>query len=222
MDKQQIKNSLMEMFPELSSSQADMLSSTGDDINVLITRILDNNIDGPTIELKEIAVNSRSNQKYEHELNYPEVFKINNEIDMHQDVKSLRQRASKLLEEASNYSIKAYSTEFKECKSYYGIEADGIREQANEYNRQAAIILMRRAIESNESIDLHGLQVEEALAFVKDLYHFNHFKEIKLITGQKYKSLRIRPVITKWLIDQNFTVVDDGPMIRAFKNFSKF
>lgn len=219
MERIKIKEVLMDIFKDLSEEQASYLASTGDDINVLITRVLDKNIERITIDIKDMTRNPKSVQICEYNFNYPEVFESKVRIDMHENVQELRKKASKLYQEASKSSLNAYTHEYEECRSHFGIESDNIRDEANALNRKAALIIMRKALESNGPIDLHGLHVNEALGFVKDIYHFYNFKDIRFITGQNYKSLKIRPAITEWLIKQNYTVVDEGPIIRAFKNF---
>lgn len=219
MERIKIKETLMDIFTDLSEEQASYLASTGDDINILITRVLDKNIDKIKIDIKDIVRKPKSVQSCEYNFNYPEVFDNKYRINIHDNPSELRKRASKLYEEASKCSLKAHTHEYEKCRSHFGIQSDNIRDEANALNRKAALIIMRKALESNGPIDLHGLHVNEALGFVKDIYHFYNFKDIRFITGQHYKSLKIRPAITEWLVKHNYTVVDEGPVIRVFKNF---
>lgn len=212
----------MEMFPDLEENKAEFLSKTGDNISVIITRILDNNIDPPTIDIKDFsrAASTRYIQKQHY--NYPEVFTRNCKIDMHLDVEFLRRQAATLNREASELGKKAMNFEIKEARYYFSIEAEEKREKAKELNDKAVQILMRRVMERNGDIDLHGFTVEEARKFIDDLYHFKKFEKIRFITGQTYNSSKVRPMVIEWLDKHGFNAHDEGAIVYGVKKIVEF
>lgn len=214
---EEIVESLAEMFPDVKKSQIRNLVKSGDDINVIITRILDNNIENHTYDLKDLVSCNKTIYTPTKIYNYPEVFEKISGISVLEDVNSIRKKASKLYEESNSLIKNAISHEIKSTRIYYSIEAQNKRDEADSLNRKAAMILMRRAVESNGAIDLHGLCVKEAQMFIDDLYTFRNFKEITVVTGQAYKSKKLRPAMEKWFKDHGFTVVDKGASLYASK-----
>lgn len=210
-----IKKSLMEMFPELDEKKAELLAKTNDDINILITRVLDNNIDPPSLDMKELCPGNRTRYIEKKNYNYREAFEEN--IDMHVDISYLRRQASTLNKEASELLKQGGCHAIREARSYYIIEADKRLEKAKELNRKAAVVLMRRSLESTDAIDLHGFTIDETVKFMDDLYLFKRFNKIKVITGQKYNSLKIRPAVEEWFKKHGFDCYEQGPCVLAIK-----
>ncbi|KAM0680268.1 hypothetical protein GINT2_001653 [Glugoides intestinalis] len=209
------KKSLMEMFPDLDEKKAELLTKTSDDINILITRILDNNIDPPTFDMKELCLGSRTRYVEKKNYNYQEAFESN--IDMHVDIAYLRKQAAELNKEAAELSKQGVYHDIREARSHYIIEADERIEKAKELNRKAAIILMRRNLESTDAIDLHGFTADETVKFMDDLYLFKRFSKIKVVTGQRYNSLKIRPAVEEWFKRHGFDCYEQGPCVFAIK-----
>lgn len=215
MDRHTLREQLKELFPHLKNENLDFLSSTGDDINVLITRVLDNNIEPPSFYLNELVRTNYPQISVKYSFNYPEVFEDYSTINMHQDIKGLRAEASILIQEANELTKKAISHPIKETRYHYSIEANNKREHAKEINRKAVAILMRKIVENTGPIDLHGFTVDECIKFMDDLFYFKKFTEIQVITGQKYNSMKIRPAMEKWFEKNNFVWWDAGPGLFA-------
>lgn len=211
-----VADTLLEMFPHLKRAQAESLAATEDDLSVLVTRVLDNNLEVPSIELKDIVRNSRSLCSYKREYNYPEVFQPLYR-DLHVSVKELRAKASQLHKKASENTKDAINHRVKSARPHYSIEADDLRSEANELNKRAAMLIMRQSLERDGPVDLHGLYVNEAISFIEDLYAFYNFKKITFATGRKYNSPRLRPAVEEWLVKNNFIISDEGPCILAIK-----
>lgn len=219
MDKNEKMNVLMELFPQLKEEQARNLANNGDDINVLITRVIDNNIECPSVPIKELSVNPQRNPKYTHEYNYPEIFQPYMHIE--KCVESLREKAAEYSKRAENNGKLGATHLIKEARSHYLIEADEQREIAKEKNREAAMIILRRALESNGPLDFHGLFVKEALLFLEDYYRYKKFDSLRIVTGRKYNSSKLRPAIEEWFKKKGFYVIDEGPVIYATCLFKK-
>lgn len=213
--KDTIIQKLLEIFPHLTKEQAKSLAASNDSFSVLVTRVLDNNIERPYTDLKDLTKSTRSTQSIQKEYNYPEIFCRMFE-DIHASVGSFRKRATDLYEQAQMIQC-ATRYKFRSAHTYYSIEADDIRAMAEDYNRRAAMLIMRQALEQNKTVDLHGLYVNEALLFLDDLYLFYNFNHITLITGRKYNSLKLRPAVEKWLRKNDFIVSDEGPSLYATK-----
>lgn len=254
MESKDIKKYLLELFPKLDEDRAELLAKTGDDINVLITRVLDDNVDPPTVEVKsfcrvdsrirdggllchtESYYNNKHNVYYSSNLdfqqpigpvalsidvhgsyNYPEVFERACNIDMHVDVEYLRKEAAALNRQASMLHEEMYQHQCKQERYSFGALAHEKKEKARELNIRAAIVLMRRIVEGNGAVDLHGLTASEAYGFIDDFYRFKSFERIRVITGQAYNSTKIRPAMERWFERNGFRCYDDGPCIVGVK-----
>lgn len=211
-----LKSQLMEMFPKLTETQAESLISTGDDINIIITRILDNNIEGPVLEIKDLIAAPVFTESPKPVYNYPEVFDGGNGVDMHQDVRVLRSKAAAINERVRLLKMQAVSHEIKSSRTYFSIEADNLKEEADALNRTAAAITMKRSLDAGGPIDLHGLTVAEVLKFMDDLHRFSRFKSAVFITGKKFNSQKIRPAVEKWLVEHGYSIKEEGPCIHAY------
>ena len=209
-----IADALLEMFPHLKASQAESLAATGDDLSVLVTRVLDDNVEAPSVELKEIVRSSRGVCSYEREYNYPEVFQPLYK-DLCASVQELRAQASKLYREADRNTGEAIGHRMKCTRSHYSIEADDLRARAGDLNKRAAMLIMRQSLEKSGPVDLHGLYVNEAILFIEDLFRFYNFKTVTFATGRKYNSPKLRPAVEEWLTKHGFMVSDEGPCILA-------
>ncbi|KAI5168715.1 hypothetical protein PAEPH01_0356 [Pancytospora epiphaga] len=214
--EKQVEKMLMEMFPRLSKKDAKYLAETGDDISVLVTRVLDDNIDTPTIPISSITCSPPRVQKIDISYNYPEVFQTRFD-NIQECVEKIREEAQRLHEEAFSCGRNAVGCRIKPARGHYGIESDILRERAGVLNRNAAMLLMRRSLENGGAIDLHGLYVKEALLFLEDLVRSNRPREMVLVTGRKYNSSKLRPAVEKWLMEQGFSVFSEGPSLRAIK-----
>lgn len=222
MDRKALKEQLKELFPHLKESEADLLVSTGDDINILITRVLDNNIEAPSLQLKELVRTNYAPTRITHTYNFPEAFISQSSINMHQDVRGLRAQASSLNLEANEFTKQAIGHPVKEARYHFSIEAEAKRTLAKKINREAALILMRKIVEGTGPVDLHGFSVEEALLFMDDLLYFRKFTEIQVITGQRYNSAKIRPALQEWFVKNKFMYSDAGPGLIAKKKAIHF
>lgn len=211
----------MEMFPHLEERKAELLSKTGDDLSVIVTRIIDNNIDPPSVEVKDFTRAQSTKYVKTKCYNYPEVFLRNCNVDLHLDVSFLRRQAAILNKEAADLGKKAMSFEIKEARYHFSIEAEKKREKAKELNYKAGLILMRKNIEKNGDIDLHGFTVEEAGKFIDDLYVFKKFDKIRFITGQAYNSQKIRPMVVEWLDKHGFNVYNEGAVVFGVKKITE-
>lgn len=216
MDREEIKEALLAMFPKLTREQARGLAATGDDISVLVTRVLDNNIDAPSVPIREIAWRGPAVWSYSTPYNYPEVFRSRFR-DVSACVEDLRKEAAKLFRAASAAGQSALGHPIKPARTHYSIEADELRSDAEVLNRRAAMLLMRRSLESGGPVDLHGLFVNECLGFLDDLLRFYRFREVVLVTGRKYNSSKLRPAVEEWLIKNHFSIIDEGPALRGIK-----
>lgn len=217
-------STLLEMFPKLTKKQAISLAKSGDDFSVIITRILDNNIESPVIDIKDIAVAKRGIQIIKKEYNYPEVFKDalgSRLMNLENVVRDLRKQAADLYEQAAALHTQPTPRTTQSlragCGLHYAMEADEMREKAAGLNKQAAMLLMREALEKRGPIDLHGLFVKEALAFIDDLYRYYNFKRILFCTGREFNSKTLRPAVEKWLKGHGFIVSDEGPYLCGYK-----
>lgn len=216
--KENLKGNLKELFPELTEPQLEFLVGTSDDINVLITRVLDKNIEPPKFELRELVRTSYAQPQIKHTYNYPEVFARNCMINMHQDIEFLRKQASLAQAEAIQLVKQAVGHPIKETRGHFSIEAEKKKQIAQSFRREAAIVSMRKIVENNtEVIDMHGFTVQEALQFMDDLLHFKRFTEIQVITGQKYNSSKLRPALEEWFNKKQFIWIDAGPSLKAKK-----
>ncbi|XP_077301388.1 uncharacterized protein LOC143921954 [Arctopsyche grandis] len=217
MNRDQIKEQLKELFPHLKEKEAQVLADMGEDISVLVTRVLDNNISPPEFYLNELVRTNYPRTKISHSYNYPEVFRDKCTINMHIDVKGLRARATLLNNEAYELTKKAIGHTIKGARYHFSIEAEAKRKLAKEINRDAILVLMRKIVEDTGPVDLHGFTVEEAIAFMDDLLYFKKFTEIQLITGQKYNSSRIRPAMQEWFEINKFMCTEEGPCLLGKK-----
>lgn len=206
----------MEMFPKLTKQQVRCLAATGDDFSVLVTRVLDNNIDAPSVPVSSIAYSCPKSWVCEVPYHYPEVFQPYF-ADIQECVERLRAEALQLHEQARSHGRSAVGHPVRPARAHYSIEADNARNKAGDLNRRAAMLLMRRSLENSGPIDLHGLYVDEALCFLEDLVRFNRPREMVIVTGRKYNSSRLRPAVEKWLTGCGFTCMDEGPSLRAVR-----
>jgi len=258
------------MFPHLKPEQAEYLASTGDEYTVLVTRVLDNNIDPIRITVHDVITNAISPQEFKPEYNYPEVFNgIRNysvksfngtrdysvksfngtrdysvasfngtrdysikssanysaglsSNDMTEpSVAKLRERGNERIEEAMKLTKKAVYNDLNKTRLHYITEADRKWEEAGEIHRKAAVAIMRRAMESTGPLDFHGLYVKEAEMFLDDLYLFKNFREIRIATGQKYNSPKLRVCVEEWLRKHGFMAIDEGPVVCGLKRAPK-
>lgn len=215
--KEKVSEMLLEMFPNLTKRQAMNLANSGDDINILITRVLDNNIENPVHNVKDMFYRGKTKYVPVLDLNFPEVFKRHSSIDSSLDVKDIRKEAAALNEEAYGLTKLAIGHEIKSTRIHYSIEAGERRQVAAELNKKAALSLMRKVVESAGPVDLHGFTVKEAILFMDDLYKIRKFERIEVVTGQAYKSSRLRPAIKEWLERHGFTSSDLGPSILGIR-----
>lgn len=241
MTPDEIKLHLKGMFEWLTEEDLTFLANANEDINVLITRILDNNYKPITLDIKEIEITEAPKATYGKSLKYPEVFDITyksslikEKIECWRDnpVVYVRNEALEIHKEASELMEKGH----KKFATEYFIEADKKREIADFYNRQAAIEIMKCSIrnfnkekeivtynktqsksESKGSIDLHGLFKKEALDFVEDLYKMWDFTEINFVTGQKMKNRTLRPALEEWFEEHGFKHYDLDALIKGKK-----
>lgn len=214
-----VRRNLKELFPHLTDMQVSALAKYGDDLNILITRVLDNNIDPPTFEIKELAICASTRYEPEAELNYPEVFE--HKVDMHSSIEDLRSRAAELNREAAELTKSAINHRIKQARHYFSIEASEKRERAAALNRRAALVLMEKCIGNTGPIDLHGFTVKEATAFMDDLLRLKKFSRIELVTGQVHSSLRIRPAMEEWFQRNGFYCSGQGPYLFAIRKGSE-
>jgi len=229
-----VKNLLMELFPELSEEQADALARTGDDISVLITRVLDNNVDPPTVDIKEL---------YRGDISSAPILQCEKSRDgVHSAYYSSRLKSPA---PQAGVAAKAARSEVAEHYNYpeafepntpIDMHADvkalrrragevmrsGRREEARSLNRAAALVLMRRVVElfrvgEEGVLDLHGLTVEEAGKFMDDHFRFSHgfrgCERIRVVTGQEFNSKRIRPAVKEWAAGKGLECEDEGAAV---------
>lgn len=213
--RKKIMLKLLEMFPQLTREQAISLASSNDDFSILVTRVLDNNVERPYTDLANITLCNQSNYPIPIEYNYPEVF-CRVFHDIHASSNDFRKKAAELFERIRIRGCNV-GHKFRPAQTHYSIESDDIRAMAEDYNRRAAMLLMRHTLETGKALDLHGLYVNEALLFLDDLYLFYRFTDITLVTGRKYNSPKLRPAVEKWLHKNNFIVIDEGPSLRGSK-----
>lgn len=211
----EVRRGLKELFPHLTDMQLDVLAKSGDELNILITRVLDDNIDPPTLEIKELVMCASAKYEPEVELNYPEVFE--HRTDAQLSIDGLRSRAAELYHEASYLAKDAIHHRIKQARHYFSIEADGKREKAAALDRKAAMMLMEKCIDGPGPIDLHGLTVKEAVAFMDDLLKLKKFSRIEVVTGQAHRSLRIRPAMKEWFERNGFYCSGQGPRLLAIR-----
>lgn len=218
---------LSELFPHLTENDLKYLSTTGEDINVLITRVLDNNYKPLILDIKDLASIKYNKTVYKKSLNYPEVFDLTYPADFSK-INQLRARASNIHEEANVLHRKASLSKLTAVE--YSSEADRLREEASVYDREAAILVMKQSVENKNHdpeyqsknkrgylIDLHGLYTKEAIGFMDDLYTVWKFEEINFVTGQKMRNKRMRPVVEQWFVSHGFEHFDIGALIRGRK-----
>lgn len=216
MKSDEIYENLLILFPDLSKKDAKRLSQSTDDFNVIITKVLDNNLEGPEVSLKDIVISKPTvlnvNNLY---YNYPEVFK--NQIHINEDINELRKKAFLLYKEAKEVKANGFGTKCKDMVGTYLLESDNIKDRAMEYDKRAAQILMKRIVNKGGAIDLHGLKVHEALLFMDDYYTYKPFKKIEVITGKMKKDGTLRPAIERWFVKHGFGIEDIGPAFIAVK-----
>lgn len=223
MGKENIFDSLKELFPDIAEEKLINLVNSGDDINILITRILDENIDPPNINLKDLALvknstfsNSTFSIEYEKEYNYPEIFeKRNSYIYNEKEYYEYRRLASLIYSEA--YNLPTCGQKSRRALNHYLIKSDNIRKEAEMYDKKAALLLISRELNSGVRKDLHGFKLKEAIMFMDDYYKFKKFKYIEIITGQIKMNSKIRPAIQDWFIKNGFSYGDVGPIITGTK-----
>ena len=231
MHPNEIKIALKSLFKFLTEEDLEFLSKANEDINVLITRVLDNNYKPITIEIKDIELKRTAACLYKKDLNYPELFfnKSFYEENIPEGyVENLRAKAHALHDEAAALINKGASN--RAFAVEYCIEADKKRELANSINREAALIIMNLSLtnryknpeyvskhKKNGVIDLHGLYKQEALNFIDDLYQKWNFDEINLVTGSKMKNRTLRPAIEEWFEKNKFSWIDLGALIKGKK-----
>ncbi|KAL6122049.1 hypothetical protein NUSPORA_00936 [Nucleospora cyclopteri] len=207
---------LLELFNFLTEEDLNFLISTEEDVNTLITRVLDKNYKPLKLDVKELASVPRSATVYKNPLKYPEVFELYyNQVD----IDEFRLKAARIYDEATELMKK--STENPKFSIEYVCEADRKREIAKEYDRMAAINVMRESIKNirkkTDDIDLHRLYIREAIDFINDLYIKWSFDSISLVTGQRQKNKRLRPAIEKWFEEHGFSWQDQFAIIKGFR-----
>ncbi len=221
--QEDIVEKLLEIFPQLTRSEAMTLGSSGDPFSILVERVLNNNIERPYSEIKLFQnyyndVSNLKNYNYTGSLksikkkyNNPTVFEILS-ADINKKIEYYRSEAKIIQDEIKdcmNNADKCPDT----AKPYYINKADSLREKADYFNKQAVMLLIRLAIKKNRVVDFHGFFVKEALLFLDDLYLYYGFKRITIITGRKDKSHKLRPAVEKWFTNNGFDFFDDGPKI---------
>lgn len=230
--QEEIANKLLEIFPQLKKEEAHTLAFSRDPFSVLVTRVLNNNIERPYSDIK-LFKNQINYRKIEKEYNYkevmqnknlsslkktynnPEIFEIasanikNAIADFREKAKENYERM-KLIMHSNGYCIRT-------TRHLYLSDLDNLRSKAEQLNKQAAMLLIRLAVINDQEIDLHGFYVKEALLFLDDLYLYSNFNKIGLITGRKTKSQKIRPAVEEWLKKNGFNFYEDGPKIYAIQ-----
>lgn len=239
MNTEEIKRYLIELFPELTEKQAQMLAQTGDNISILITRVLDGNIDPPTTDIKDLwqgdssgaasleyrrAADGTHNVYFSSRLEEADSKQILQDNSIIQDRNiSTRYNYPEVYEDITTIDMHVdvhglrkrageLNTEAAELYDKESRLCEQKRREARELNRRAVLVLMRRIVESG-MVDLHGFAVEEAMMFMNDYYKFRKYEKIRIITGQEYNSKKIRPAVKEWLEMNGFEWEDEGASV---------
>ena len=213
--RERVEEMLLEMFPKLKKSQARSLAASGDDISVLVTRVLDGNIERPFFDVAVLrAPSAAPHPSCPREYRYPEVF---SEHAPGVDASACREQAGILYKQAEEMSRREIRHKTRQAAQFYSARAGELRAQAEECNRQAAIALMRRALQRPDEIDLHGLHAQEAVDFLEDLYSRRQVRDVTVVTGCSNSSQRVRPAVERWLRGKGFATCSQGPFLRGVK-----
>ncbi|KAI5148732.1 hypothetical protein ENBRE01_0506 [Enteropsectra breve] len=212
-DIRKIARKIVEMFPNVTKEQAKRLASSGDNFSVIVTRILDNNID-VALKISEVGYCGRSSGNIAFRFNYPEIFE-GRRGDEIEDPNVMKSMASRYISEAKDCSGMAWNVSFRGASLYYNTKSDELREKAAECRHLAAVSMIKGIMHNGSPYDLHGLTQQEATDFLDDLHRYKRFSEISLITGRQYHSAFLRPAVESWLLAHSFVIIDEGPIIRG-------
>ncbi|ELA41182.1 uncharacterized protein VICG_01781 [Vittaforma corneae ATCC 50505] len=167
MESEDIKKCLLELFPKLDENRAKFLATTGDDINVLITRVLDNNIDPPTVEIKDFCrVDSHieDNKSLYHAK--PHYNNKHNACYL-----SAQQSIQTTASNISLYDNYNYPEVFeKTCSIDMHVDVEHLRKKAADLNKQASRLYAESAVHQFKQARCYfGMQADEKGERAKEL-----------------------------------------------------
>lgn len=212
------KSFIKEIFPFLNNEDIENLFVSSEDMNIIITKILDNNYKGINVNLKDITQVKKIQKQIKKDLYYPELF-YKQETDVY-DGDIDRRKAEELYSQIKLLKNKLNFCKDKRVLEYQSEEIQQMYEELDKLNRKRALMILSKSLLNAKNIDLHGLYTKEALMFLSDYIQMYCPKEINLITGRDGNSQSLRPSVINFLENKGFKVVDkDNPYVRAVKRF---
>ncbi|EPR78522.1 hypothetical protein SLOPH_1868, partial [Spraguea lophii 42_110] len=220
-----LRNQLKEIFPNISSDIIEQTINENNNIDEMIINLLEpSNVDVTPNEylynMKEYI--RRGGSKIEKKYNYEEIFGKKH-VDYNLDPLKLRKEAFELYEKAqiiiSEASNKYSKKSLNPSLTYYTDKAMKLQEKAKSLNHTASTIFLNNMLKRCEefTLDFHNLHVKESIDFLEDYIEVKNPQKMKIITGQKYNSVRLMPEITKYLNTKKYKTKENGPAIIAIK-----
>lgn len=210
------RNFIKEMFPHLNDEIINRLFLSSKDINIVITKILDNNYDGLYLNLKDLTVNQIHQNIHKKNFFYPELFN-NSFIDVKEGDKN-HDYVINLYEKIKYFKNKSCICKDKRLAQFYQQEIEKLHLEIDKRNRKRVLAVLKNTLKKPEMLDLHGLYTKEALMFISDYITFFKPLEINLVTGREGHSNSLRPSVIAYLKQHNYKVVmDDSPCVKGTK-----
>lgn len=207
---------IKDMFPHLDEEIINRLFLSSQDINIVITKILDNNYDGLHLNIKDLSITKLHQNIHKKEYYYPELFN-NSFIDVTDGDKD-REYVIQLYNKIKYYKNKECICKDKKMTFFYQQEIEKLHEEIEKRNRKRVLAILKNSLKKPDMIDLHGLYTKEALMFICDYITFYNPQEINLVTGREGHSQSLRPSIINYLRQRNYKVLlNDSPIIKGIR-----
>ncbi|WUR02527.1 SMR domain-containing protein [Vairimorpha necatrix] len=205
-----------DMFPHLTKEDIENLFISSNDINIIITKILDGSYKGINLNMKELSIVNFRQKKQEADLYYPELFN-NKGVDVSSGDLD-RQKTDAIFSRIKNIKNKLNICKDKKVLEYQTEEKQKLYSELEDLNRKRALMILNKSLQKPGMIDLHGLYTKEALMFASDYIKIYNPKQINFITGCSGNSQSLRPSLINFLIGKGYKIFDkDDPYIKGIK-----
>lgn len=208
------KKFIKEIFPEVEDEVIErLLKSTGNNVDLVVTKIIDGTYKGVFFNIKEIHFTKMKQPVFKKELYFPELVESFGSIKEEIDVDDNRKEIKRLNEKIGQIKTKGQQYKLRLSKEYYSEKTTEIRENIDKLNKECALAIMKKSLKDPHCLDLHGLYCIDALKFVDDYIRTHDPSSFKLITGSADSSMSLRPSLIKYLKEKKYSVSSEGPCI---------
>ncbi|KAF9765006.1 hypothetical protein NGRA_0060 [Nosema granulosis] len=212
------KKFIKEMFPDVEDEVIErLLKSTGNNVDLVVTKIIDGSYKGIQFDLKDIYFTKMGQTSFKKELYFPELVNDLSSIKEEIDVSRNRKEIKRLNENINLLKSKNLKHKLRLSNEYYSEQIGEIKETINKLNKECTLSILKKSLKDPNCIDLHGLYCLDALKFVDDHIRTYSPTTFKLITGAEDSSMSLRPSLVKFLKEKDYSVSSEGPCIVAKK-----